>query len=182
MKTKAPKTKPQKVKKKKKTEKTRILGIDPGYGRMGYGVIEEARGELKVIDFGCLETPKFERSELRLFEIKRFLEKLFKEHKPDLVATENLFFSKNIKTALRVGEARGVILLSVAEVDLPLFELSPQEVKQAVTGYGKATKDQVQKMVQKILDLKKMPKPDDAADALAIAITASQMRRFLTNL
>lgn len=163
-------------------EKTRVLGIDPGYGRMGYGVIEEYGGALRVLDYGCFETEKAEAHAPRLLAVKQRLEKLITNWKPDLIATESLFFSKNVKTALAVGEARGVVLLTAAEHNLSLLELSPQEVKQAVTGYGNAEKQQVQKMVQMILHLPQPPKPDDAADALALAIAAAHMRKFLKNL
>lgn len=181
--TKATHAKPNTQSLKKGTNaKTRVLGIDPGYGRLGYGIVEEARGDLRVIDYGCLETSKTESHQNRLIEIKQHLEKLIKSWEPTVAATESLFFSKNVKTALAVGEARGVILVTLAEANLPVLELSPQEVKQAVTGYGNAEKQQVQKMVQIILKLPKPPKPDDAADGLAIAIAAAQMRKFLRNL
>ncbi len=160
----------------------RVLGIDPGFGRMGYGIVEEKRGKLCVVTYGCFESTKNETHGLRLLEIKEFLEKLYAEYKPVAAATETLFFSKNVKTALKVGEARGVILLTIAETGLSLFELSPQEVKQAVTGYGNAEKGQVARMVKQLLGLKEVPRPDDAADALAIAIAAAQMRKFLTHL
>lgn len=175
------KTKPQKQRVAADSP-VRVLGIDPGYGRLGYGVVEERRGTLRVIDYGCFETPKTETVALRLVAVKRELERLISSWKPALVATESLFFSKNVKTALQVGEARGVILVTCAEQGLPTIELSPQEVKQAVTGYGNAEKLQVQKMVQLILKLPKLPKPDDAADALALAIAAAQMRKFLKSL
>lgn len=177
----SPKTKPKK-KEKTVNEVVRVLGIDPGFGRMGYGVIEEKRGQIKAIDYGCLETKKTETIAARLVELKITVDQLIREHQPGVVAVESLFFSKNVKTALQVGEARGVILFSIADQGLPIFEISPQEVKQAVTGYGNAEKIQVQKMVQKLLGLPKIPKPDDAADALAIAIAAAHARRFLTKL
>ncbi|MBI4133118.1 crossover junction endodeoxyribonuclease RuvC [Candidatus Uhrbacteria bacterium] len=160
----------------------RVLGIDPGFGRMGYGIIEEHRGGLRVLDYGCFETKPTERAGGRLRAIRDALAGLLASWKPTLAATESLFFSKNVKTALQVGEARGVILLTVAECALPLIELSPQEVKLAVTGYGNAEKSQVQRMVQRILGLPKPPKPDDAADGLALAIAAAQMRKFLRRL
>ncbi|MDP2933955.1 MAG: crossover junction endodeoxyribonuclease RuvC [bacterium] len=175
------KTKSQTLK-KARTESVRVLGIDPGFGRMGFGVIEETRGDLRVIDYGCLETQKTETIAQRLLELKKFIDQLVCDARPVVVAVESLFFSKNVKTALAVGEARGVILFALAEHGLPVFELSPQEVKLAVTGYGNAEKGQVQRMVQKILGLAKIPKPDDAADALALAIAAAQMRRFLNKL
>lgn len=176
-----PKTKTQ-PQQKTKSEPVRVLGIDPGFGRMGYGLIEERGGKLQALDYGCLETKKRETIAARLLELKEMLDGLLRHARPTVVAIETLFFSKNVKTALQVGEARGVILYTLADQGLPIFELSPQEVKQAVTGYGNAEKGQVGRMVQKILGLEMPPKPDDAADALALAIAAANMRRFLTKL
>ncbi len=174
-------TKPKKVKAKKNSA-VRVLGIDPGYGRMGFGLIEETGGNFKTLDYGCFETPKNESAGSRLLEIKIFLDNYIEKNKPEVVGVETLFFSKNVKTALQVGEARGVILLSVAEKNISLFEVSPQQVKMAVTGYGAAKKEQMQKMVKTILGLKEIPKPDDAADGLAVAIAAAQIRKFFIKL
>lgn len=163
----------------KEKNSIRILGIDPGYGRMGYGIIEDKNGKLQAIDYGCVETLKSDDRASRLCELRDKCSRLIADAKPDIAGIETLFFSKNVKTALAVGEARGVLLLTLADHALPISELSPQEVKMAVTGYGKAEKGQVQKMVAKILGLSKIPKPDDAADALALAIAVAQMRKFL---
>jgi len=138
----------------------KTLGIDPGSAITGFGVIEDD----KVIEYGCIR-PK---NQLKL--LKEELEKIIKKHKPDAVAVEKLFFSRNVTTALRVGEARGVILFCVEQAGLPIAEYTPLEVKMALTGYGRADKRQVQQMVKALLKLDKVPKPDDAADALAIAI------------
>ncbi len=166
----------------KKNPGARVLGIDPGFGRVGYGLIEERRGRLALVSFGCFESSKTETQGWRLLEIKNFLAELLTQQEPTIAAIEALFFSKNIKTALGVGEARGAILLTLAEAGLPLFELSPPQIKQAVTGYGRAEKGQVARMVKEILGMKEIPRPDDAADALAIAIAALQLRKFLTHL
>ena len=160
----------------------RILGLDPGYGRLGYGCIEETKGKLHAVEFGCIETPKGEDHAMRLREVHEQLGDLLQRLKPSVVGVESLFFSKNVKTALAVGEARGVILLTLAQHNLSVAELSPQEVKMAVTGYGKAEKRQVQQMVMKILGLAKPPQPDDAADALALAIALSAMQKFLSKM
>lgn len=146
----------------------KILGIDPGYTLVGYGVIEDGR----ALDFGCLEP------ENDLSDLHQQIEILISKHKPDALAIEKLFFSKNTKTALRVGEGRGVVLLAAAQNHLPIAEYSPMDVKIAVTGYGQAEKGQVQQMVKTLLKLEKIPKPDDAADALAVAICHENSYRF----
>lgn len=146
-----------------------ILGIDPGTAIIGYGAIEGGR-KLKLIDYGCIKTtPDFSTAE-RLEKLHLELEKLIKKHKPDIVAVEDIFFFKNLKTAIKVSQARGVILLAIAQSKTRIAEYTPLQIKQAVACYGRAEKSQVQKMVKVILDLKEIPKPDDAADALAIAI------------
>ena len=154
---------------------TKILGIDPGLARMGWGVIEEERGKARVVGYGCLETLKSTAHSERLAAVHQELARLIKKYNPDRVAVEKLFFSKNVKTALAVGEARGVVLMTCAKLQVPCLEISPKEVKQALTGYGHADKQQMQRMVQLILKLKETPKPDDAADALAIALCASRL-------
>ncbi|MCL5432514.1 MAG: crossover junction endodeoxyribonuclease RuvC [Patescibacteria group bacterium] len=149
----------------------RILGIDPGFGRMGWGIIEAQSSKFKVQSFGCLETDsKLELSE-RLVKIYEEILELIKKYKPDCVAIEELFFNTNAKTAFLVGQARGVIILSASQNKIPVFIYTPLQVKIAVTGYGRAEKQQVGKMVKTILKLKEIPKPDDTADALAIALT-----------
>jgi len=154
---------------------TIILGIDPGIARMGWGVVEEARGKARAIAYGCCETPSTAQHSDRLAAVHKEITHLVKEYKPDRVAVEKLFFSKNVKTALAVGEARGVILMTCAKLKAPCVEISPKEVKQALTGYGQADKQQMQRMVQLILKLKEIPKPDDAADALAIALAGARL-------
>lgn len=149
----------------------KILGIDPGIGKIGWGLIEEKAGKLTALSFDCLETPPKTSLESRLLSINQYLTKLIKEIQPDAVAVEELFFAANAKTALMVGQGRGVILLTIAQAQIPLFSYTPLQVKQAITGYGRAEKRQVQKMVQSLLCLEQLPKQDDAADALAIAIT-----------
>jgi len=148
-----------------------VIGIDPGTARTGYGLIQQsASGSLDLVDFGVIETsPKLPMSE-RLLKLHRDLQDLLSQHKPAEAAVERLFFQKNVKTAITVGQARGVAILALAEVGLNVKEYSPQEIKQAVTGYGAAEKGQVQRMVQNLLEMDDLPRPDDAADALAVAI------------
>lgn len=148
-----------------------VLGIDPGTATTGYGLIEETENkELKVVDYGVILTRPDELPERRLQLIYRSIKELILLHHPDHGAVEKLFFQKNVTNALAVGQARGVVLLAMAECGIPVAEYSPQEVKQSVTGYGAAEKRQIQLMVQILLNLKEMPKPDDASDALAIAV------------
>lgn len=148
-----------------------MLGIDPGFGRMGYAVVEEAgRDQLRVVTYGCVETPKGEDFSKRLIAIEAECKKLLKKFKPDAAAVEQIFFSKNITTGINVSHARGVILLTIAHAKVPLLEFNPLQIKQVITGYGGAKKDQMQRMVQMLLQMKEFPKSDDAADALAIAV------------
>ncbi len=151
----------------------KILGIDPGTATTGFGVIEKTKGKFNTIDYGVISTPKDLPMSNRLLIVFNDLEELIAKHQPDTIAVEQLFFAKNVTTAISVGQARGVVLLAAQKADLSLKEFTPLQVKQSVTGYGQASKKQVQLMVQKILKLKDIPKPDDAADALAIAICAS---------
>lgn len=155
-----------------------ILGIDPGIAIVGYGVIEVDRGNFKMIDYGVIKTPKEESKPVRLCMIEKGLISLIEKYKPDSIAIEELFFSSNTKTAITVAEARGVLLLTATKYCGNLFEYTPMQVKQAVTGYGGADKLQVQSMVKTMLKLKSIPRPDDAADALAIAITHGQTNRM----
>ena len=147
-----------------------IIGIDPGTAITGYGIIENKAGELKAIDYGCILTKPSLTTAERLKETDSKFVKLIKEHKPEKVAVEDIFFFKNAKTIIKVSQARGVILFRASKMMIPVFEHTPLQVKQSVTGYGRADKNQVQQMVKAILKLKETPKPDDAADALAIAI------------
>ncbi|MBI5622102.1 crossover junction endodeoxyribonuclease RuvC [Candidatus Falkowbacteria bacterium] len=150
-----------------------ILGIDPGLAITGWGVINNSSGQLRLVDFGVIRTAAGQSVSQRLNTLYRELTAIIKQFAPDRVAVEELFFSKNVKTALVVGQARGVILLCAVRRHLPLAEYTPPQVKQAVAAYGKADKKQVQKMVKTLLNLKIVPQPDDAADALAIAICAA---------
>jgi len=157
------------------SESLKILGIDPGFGRIGYGIVEKSGGkEWKAIDYGCIETPLKDEFVDRLAEVHRAVVHLIKKHKPARMAVEELFFFKNVTTAIKVGQARGVILLAGVENGLEIDEFTPLEVKQAITGYGRAEKAQMQKMVAVILGIKGKIKSDDAADALAIALCAGQ--------
>ncbi len=148
-----------------------ILGIDPGIGRMGWGVIEVKSSKLKVQSYGCVETSSKNTTSERLLIIYKKVQEIIKQYSPEAMAIEQLFFNTNVKTAFVVGEARGVIILAGANKKLPVFSYTPLQVKVALTGYGKAEKRQVGQMVKVILKLKEIPKPDDTADALAIALT-----------
>lgn len=155
-----------------------ILGIDPGTATTGYGLIEDKKGELKVVDYGCVCTKKSLAMPERLDLIAKGLKKIIKKYKPQAMAVENLFFFKNAKTAITVGQARGVILFIGKNEKLEVLEYTPLQVKQAVVGYGRADKNQIQQMVKAILNLKTAPKPDDAADALAVAICCANSMKF----
>jgi crossover junction endodeoxyribonuclease RuvC len=152
----------------------RILGIDPGTATVGYGVIESAHpSELpKVLGYGCILTDKKDPAEKRLAVINRDLRHLIRKYKPHTAAVEKIFFYKNQKTAIAVAQARGVILLTLAQEKIVVAELTPLQVKQTITNFGRAEKKQVQYMVKQLLGLKVIPKPDDAADALALALCA----------
>lgn len=153
-----------------------ILGIDPGTATTGFGVIEVAQGIKKYIDCGIITTAKTLPHAQRLAILAEDLVQLIATHKPDRVGIEMLFFATNVTTAMTVGEARGVVLLTMQQANIPIVEFTPLQVKQSTTSYGQADKKQMQLMVQKILSLPAIPKPDDAADALAIALTAAQMK------
>jgi crossover junction endodeoxyribonuclease RuvC len=147
-----------------------ILGIDPGTAALGYGIVEQTGGRLREIDHGCLTTsPDLPLGE-RLLAIHGLVSDLIGLHEPAIVAVERLFFSRNAQTAMAVGHARGVVLLAAAEHGRPVREATPNEVKSAVAGYGAADKEQVQRMVQIVLGMASLPTPDDAADALAVAV------------
>jgi len=159
-----------------------ILGLDPGIARLGWGAIgtiSNSKLQISNVGFGVIETPKNVATTARMQTIQKEIRKLLKKYKPSLVAVEKLFFSKNVKTAMRVSEIRGIILLTLASARVPFVEYTPQQVKQAVSGYGNADKQQVQRMVQVILKLNAIPKPDDAADALALAITGMHSARSI---
>lgn len=147
-----------------------ILGIDPGLAATGYGIIKKENDNFSLINYGCLRTDAHFDFSRRLQDIHNGLKKIIKEFFPEIIAVEELFFAKNVKTALLVGQARGVVLLTAMQSHLPFYEYTPLQVKQAVSGYGRADKRQIQEMVKTLLNLKESPKPDDAADALAVAI------------
>ncbi len=156
----------------------RVIGIDPGVAITGYGIIEESGSNFFCLDSGCIRTKKEQDTASRLNEIYDFIFELVTLYSPQALAVEKLFFSKNVRTAFQVGEARGVIILAAARCNIDLFEYTPLQVKQAVAGYGKAEKIQVQKMVQMLLKLSIFPRVDDEADALAVALCHLQNRRF----
>lgn len=157
----------------------RILGIDPGTGICGFGVIEvKQTGRAKMIDNGVIATPPHTPLSERLLDIYESMHEIIKLNKPDCVSIEKLFFTKNVTTGISVAEARGVVLLVCRQHELPTFEYTPNEIKKTMTGYGSADKKQMQEMVKLHLDLTSVPKPDDAADALAAAITHSLMHRY----
>jgi crossover junction endodeoxyribonuclease RuvC len=149
-----------------------ILGIDPGIGRCGWGIVKSVNSSNSTaIEYGCIETKPNKKTEERLLEISEEVEKIIKENKPDVLAIEELFFGSNSKTALIVGQARGVILLEASRKKLPVFVYTPLQVKMALTGYGRADKNQIGQMVKVVLKLEKIPKIDDTSDALAVALT-----------
>ncbi|NCN22099.1 crossover junction endodeoxyribonuclease RuvC [Candidatus Falkowbacteria bacterium] len=153
-----------------------ILGLDPGIADTGYGIISCEKGKLLCLAYGSIKTEAKKDLSKRLEILDFELKKLIKKYQPEVVAVEQLFFNKNVKTALIVGQARGVLLLRIKKSGLKMLEFTPGQVKQAVAAYGRASKNQVQKMVKIILGLKSLPQPDDAADALAIAICSSSFK------
>ena len=154
-----------------------ILGIDPGTAALGYGIVEASRGRLREVDHGCLQTSPDVALPDRLLAIHTLVDELIAVHSPGLLAVERLFFSRNAQTAFAVGQARGVVLLAAAQHRVPLVEATPNEVKSAIAGYGAADKEQVQRMVQVVLGMAERPRPDDAADALAIAVWGANTAR-----
>ncbi|MFH1661585.1 MAG: crossover junction endodeoxyribonuclease RuvC [Candidatus Falkowbacteria bacterium] len=155
-----------------------ILGIDPGIADTGYGIIKKEGDKLLCLDYGSIKTRAGERLPDRLEIINKKLDKIIKKYNPNLISVEELFFCNNAKTAIIVGQARGVVLLTAKQNNVPITEFTPLQVKQAVSAYGKASKLQVQKMVKLLLNLEEIPKPDDASDALAIAICASNTTKI----
>ena len=160
------------------TSKT-ILGLDPGLADTGFGIVIKVGSQLKFVEAGSIKTAKSKDFPSRLEEIFKNINSLLKKYKPDLVAIEKLFFAKNVKTALDVAQARGVALLATQQAKVDLLEFTPLQVKQAICANGQASKEQVGLMVKTILNLDSVPKPDDAADALAIAICASFFNKKL---
>jgi crossover junction endodeoxyribonuclease RuvC len=156
-----------------------VVGIDPGTAITGYGLVrEKSDGNLELVDFGVIQTPSSMEMPDRLLNLYQEITELLLLHRPDSGAVEKLFFQRNVKTALSVGQGRGVVLLALAQAGLPISEYTPLEVKQAVVGYGGADKNQVQQMVRAVLGLDQIPKPDDAADALAVAICHLHSSRY----
>jgi crossover junction endodeoxyribonuclease RuvC len=146
------------------------MGIDPGLAIVGFGILDQRGNEMKSVDFGAIKTETNLNLSTRLKQIYDACSIIIEEHQPDVVAVEKLFFNRNVTTAFSVGQARGVILLAAEQAGVPVTEYTPLQVKMAVTGYGQAEKKQIQEMVKMILSLPRIPKPDDVADALAVAI------------
>lgn len=157
----------------------RVLGVDPGTATTGYGVVADNGGDLELLVCGVITTPATEAMPRRLRTIYRELRGIIARWEPDVMAVEELFFSRNVTTALSVGQARGVVLLTGAEAELTIHEYKPAAVKQAIAGYGGADKQQVQQMVRLLLRLDQVPRPDDAADAVALAVCHHHSARFL---
>jgi len=155
-----------------------ILGLDPGTATVGYAILDKNKSKLTAVEYGCIKTSSCQPAGDRLVCIEKELQKIIKLFKPDEAAVEKLFFLNNITTAMAVSQARGVMILTLAKLKLPTFEYTPLQVKLTVTGYGKAPKMQIQRMVKGILGLKELPHPDDAADALAIAICHANTRKL----
>lgn len=158
----------------------RILGIDPGIAIVGFGVVDKEGSQLRPVQYGSIQTEAGLPVPLRLKQIFEAMQSLLETYHPDEVSVEKLFFNKNVTTAFTVGQARGVILLASEMAGVPVYEYTPMQVKQAVTGYGGAEKKQIQEMTKLLLRLKEVPKPDDVADALGIAITHAQFRTFIS--
>lgn len=159
------------------TKAMRILGIDPGTGILGFGVVEIKGQKMTLVEAGVVRTPPHTPQDERLEEIYDAITEIIETSKPEMISIEKLFFKNNITTAMTVSEARGVVVLAARKAKLPIFEYTPMQIKQSLTGYGKADKKQVQEMVRMQLGLREVPKPDDCADALATAITHALMSR-----
>lgn len=157
-----------------------VLGIDPGTATTGYGLVEETSDGLRCVRYGVFTTPAGQQAEIRLVSLYQQLNDLLLLHRPTSAAVEKLFFSRNVTTALAVGQARGVMLLALAQAGLSIAEYTPMQIKQAVAGYGGADKPQMQQMTRALLGLPDIPRPDDAADALAVAICHLHSQRFLS--
>lgn len=159
-----------------------VLGVDPGTAALGYGIIERTGTRLRAIDFGCLETSPEQSLPDRLKAVHSLVSDLIELHRPDIVGVERLFFTRNAQTAFAVGQARGCVLLAASQHEVPVREATPNEVKVATAGHGAAGKDQVQRMVQLILGMAELPTPDDAADALAVAICVANRERSIARI
>ena len=155
-----------------------ILGIDPGIADTGFGIIKYEKSKFQAINYGAIKTSKQDNLSARLNLLYKDISKLIKKYKPDRAAIEQIFFAKNAKTAITVAHARGIALLASEQAKCETQEFTPLQIKQALTGYGKADKNQIQQMVKTILNLKQIPKPDHAADALAIAICSAQTKSY----
>ena len=155
-----------------------VVGFDPGLATLGYGVLEKNGNITKMIDYGVVLTPKDENLAVRLCMLEEGIKKIIDTFKPDEIALEELFFAKNVKTAIAVAHARGVILLTATKSCGKIYEYTPLQIKQALTGYGRADKNQIQQMVKTFLKLPKVPKPDDAADALAVGLCHLQTNKL----
>ena len=156
-----------------------IVGFDPGIATLGYGVIKTEKGKKpQMLDYGIVSTPKDENIAVRLAMLEKGVKQILDKYKPDEVAIEELFFAKNVKTGIAVAHARGVVLLTCIKECGRIYEYTPLQIKQALTGYGRAEKQQIQAMVKMFLNLKAVPKPDDAADALAVALTHAQTNKL----
>ena len=147
-----------------------IIGIDPGLATVGFGVIEKVEEKIIPVSYGCIRTSAEKQTSERLLEIYNEIKTLFEKYDPQIVAIEKLFFNKNVTSAMSVSEARGVILLAAQQKQIPLFEYTPAQIKQAITGTGRADKRQMQEMIKRLLGLDELPRPDDAADGLSIAL------------
>ncbi|MGH7192488.1 MAG: crossover junction endodeoxyribonuclease RuvC [Candidatus Saccharimonadales bacterium] len=156
----------------------RILGIDPGTGILGFGVIDTAKGKAKLVDGGVIRTPAKQDDAVRLQTIFEEISDVIASSKPEIMAVEKLYFAKNVTTAMTVAQARGVVLLAGKQAGLEIYEYTPLQIKQALTSYGRAEKHQVQEMVKVILGLDEVPRPDDCADALAAAITHAYTQAY----
>ena len=159
--------------------KSRVLGIDPGLARMGWAMVEQASGRTKLIGCGCLETASHQPDGDRLLALYRQLGKIISRYRPNQVAVEKLYFTTNVSTAMTVGQARGMVLLSAADHRLPVTEFTPTGVKQSVTGDGRADKRQVQRMIKILLHLNRLPRHDDTSDAIAIALCGVVTNNYL---
>lgn len=156
-----------------------IVGFDPGLATLGYGVIKkDNRGKCEMLDYGIVSTPKAENLAVRLCMLEKGIKQIIDKFKPDQIAVEELFFAKNVKTGIAVAHARGVLMLTANKECGNIFEYTPLQIKQALTGYGRAEKNQIQQMVKTLLGLKSIPRPDDAADALAVALCHAQTNKL----
>ncbi|HHY98162.1 MAG TPA: crossover junction endodeoxyribonuclease RuvC [Firmicutes bacterium] len=159
-----------------------VMGIDPGTASTGYGVIESFGGRLACLDYGCIRTGSNMSSSRRLETIYAAVSRLISSYSPEVIAVEELFFNRNAKTALKVGESRGVVILAAVRHSIRVAEYTPLQIKQAITGYGRASKSQIQRMIKLLLNLESVPSPDDTADALACAICHIHSDSRLANL